>query len=136
MSSSKFVKFNKKVVVTHEFSYGNKKGKFYNARSNKYCSGYSGDKDNYNDASKMYVQNKGPLPFGKYRITKIGNYRGPLTSILKPIDNTVVKGRFSFLIHGDNKNHNFTGSKGCIIIDISCRENIKENDIILVKSLN
>lgn len=87
--------------------------------------GYSGKGKWKNDSSSEALNNKGPIPKGRYQIgkpyndsKKVGPYAIPLT----PIGHT-AHGRTNFLIHGDNSTS--TASEGCIIFSPrSIREKI------------
>ncbi|WP_223306015.1 tlde1 domain-containing protein [Massilia sp. NR 4-1] len=91
--------------------------------------GYSGDKDHYNDPNSQNLKNKGPLPVGEYQLTDTNNHKGPLTISLSPDSENQMFGRNGFLIHGDNKSQNNTASEGCIILDKGARQSIINSGI-------
>ncbi len=118
--------------VAHQFGYANKIGEFTNGRNGKKYSAYSGDCDHYNDENSMKLKFKGPLPIGKWEVTKIESHKGPFTARLQPCPGTEVYGRDGFLIHGDNAKMNLTASQGCIVVEKDCREHIQQGDLLEV----
>lgn len=91
--------------------------------------GYSGFGEGYNNPSFMDKINIGPIPKGKWKIfSKINSVdMGECVLPLIPHDSTNTFGRGNFYIHGDNKEHNCTASKGCIVLSLSVREFLNDS---------
>ena len=87
--------------------------------------GYSGKGVGKNNPHMQNVGFEGPIPRGLYCIGQAYHSarRGPLTIKLTPIGHNAL-GRTNFRIHGDNREMNFTASKGCIILSRPIRERI------------
>eukprot|EP01017_Pseudomicrothorax_dubius_P001677 TRINITY_DN0_c602_g1_i3.p2 TRINITY_DN0_c602_g1~~TRINITY_DN0_c602_g1_i3.p2 ORF type:complete len:143 (+),score=35.86 TRINITY_DN0_c602_g1_i3:44-472(+) len=122
--------------ITHTFTYGNGKGQFYNGRTKKTSSAYSGDQAHYNKQQFQNLRAKGPLPVGKWQV--IASYArhphlGTYAHHLGPVAVAKQYGRSGFFIHGDNRRNNHTASQGCIIVDNESRMNVKKGDIVIVK---
>jgi len=102
--------------------------------------GYAGYMEYANDTASEHIEDKGPLPRGRYRMTYIGKHErlGPIVTKLTPMPETEMFGRHSMLIHGDNEDLNRTGSNGCIVLPRPARERIRDevlsgNDILRVR---
>lgn len=98
--------------------------------------GYSGQGDANNNSSQEHVEDHGPIPQGNWQIeeTRDEQYQKRLARPiyrLVPDDETRARveamGRKpdSFLIHGDNTTHD--ASTGCIIVDRSTREQLRNH---------
>jgi len=102
--------------------------------------GYAGNGAHANDTASEHLEDLGPLPRGRYRMTYIGQHpkMGPIVTRLTPMSGTEMFGRDKMLIHGDNKDLNRTGSSGCIVLPRPARERIRDeiargNDVLRVK---
>lgn len=92
-----------------------KTGKFY-ADGVLIGLAYSGNGDGLNNPELDSLRDVGPIPVGKY----IGNRivcpeKGPTVWTLVPDGGNDMKGRSGFMLHWDNRAHNFTASEGCIV---------------------
>lgn len=77
--------------------------------------GYAGNGDGINNPAWQGVQNHGPLPRGKYALVPvIEPHKGPIVFRLDPYGTNEMLGRFGFMLHWDNANHNMTASEGCM----------------------
>ena len=87
------------------------------------AAGYSGFGIGRNNPAEQAVPNVGPIPQGIYRIGPHFDapVQGPCTMTLTPEGHDAL-GRFGFLIHGDNADHN--ASTGCIVLPPEAREEI------------
>lgn len=100
------------------------------SRDNNFVSsGYSGKGRGKNNPSLQGVRGIGPIPKGKWRMTRVYNSAnvGPFTIELFAIDKTDndihdATGRSAFRIHGDSIRAPGTASKGCIILPRAIRE--------------
>jgi hypothetical protein len=83
--------------------------------------GYSGTGTDRNRPESEHIQNRGPIPRGRYNIEYVGNYpgRGPMVFRLLPVQGTNTYGRSGFLIHGNNAIND--ASTGCIIMSPETR---------------
>jgi hypothetical protein len=96
---------------------------------------YAGAPGYVNDPTACPIVDMGPLPCGTYGIgAPIHDPNtGPFSLPLTPSEDNEMYGRGSFLIHGDNDAMNQTASKGCIISQLSTREEISQRfDLIQV----
>ena len=86
--------------------------------------GYSGHPPYVNDPEAQALKARGPIPRGRYRVGNPWDHvrLGPVVFFLEPLDPGMMFGRSGFLIHGDNKYGNRTGSHGCIIMPGSSRD--------------
>lgn len=87
-------------------------------------SGYGAGLDN----PKMQGQScVGPIPQGNYTIgpthTPV-DHLGPFALPLYADPGNQMFGRFGFFIHGDNSATNYTASNGCIVLELSIRQQI------------
>ena len=91
--------------------------------------GYSGHGTGINNQALQGLRNVGPIPLGLYDIGDAFKHKskGEITMRLTPIDHD-AQGRSGFLIHGDNKLLNRTGSHGCIVLSRSIRELIAASE--------
>ncbi|WP_226571632.1 tlde1 domain-containing protein [Mangrovibacter yixingensis] len=96
---------------------------------------YAGAPGFKNDASKISVSNKGPLPVGTYTIGAPYHNRhtGLYTLNLTPAAGNVMYGRNLFRIHGDSVSHPGEASDGCIITDLSVRQQIWNSQDHVIK---
>lgn len=86
--------------------------------------GYAGSPEGKNDPDKEAIRNVGPIPRGKWAISKPRTYKKMANCFdLTPIDHK-AHGRSEFLIHGDSKDKPGTASRGCIILGPEVREAI------------
>lgn len=91
---------------------------FYLNEKFKFKARYAGAPGYKDDTKYECVQNKGPLPRGKYRI--VGkpfrhHKAGRFTLRLEPYASNNMCGRGGFLIHGDSTEHIGEASNGCIV---------------------
>lgn len=92
--------------------------------------GYSGHEDGYLNPIMSHVHNLGPIPSGYWRIGEFFDDpggKGPIVTQLTPDADTEVFGRAGFMIHGDNREFNHSASHGCIILQRSLREQIRDS---------
>jgi len=71
--------------------------------------------------------NAGPIPRGRWEITGgpfVHPRAGRYTLRLAPMPETDTFGRSGFLIHGDSVSSPGNASTGCIILDLTYREEI------------
>jgi len=109
--------------------YDVKKKTFAQNNVYKFSARYAGAPGYKNDPNVECIVNKGPLPRGKYRISRpITKHptAGRFVLRLTPYPENNMCGRDGFLIHGDNNKG--TASKGCIILDLEFRRIIAESD--------
>lgn len=78
---------------------------------------YSGDAAHKNDYLACNLADKGPIPPGVYWIGEARDTpdHGPEFIPLIPVPGSVMFGRSSFGMHGDNINHPGEASHGCVI---------------------
>lgn len=89
--------------------------------------GYAGAPGSVNDPEMDHVRSKGPLPKGRYRIREVSHPRFAAPALrLDPEAETVLHGRSGFYIHGDNIRGNRSASSGCIILDRTERQLIRQ----------
>lgn len=106
--------------------------------------GYSGRARGRNNPALQGVRGTGPIPRGKWKITKRYDSArvGPVTLWLEPQDAVLgddthnETGRGAFRIHGDSVRAPGTASSGCIILPRNVREAIwrsGDRDLIVVE---
>jgi len=100
--------------------------------------GFAGAPGFINDPHSEHLENQGPLPRGRYKMTHLKYYKTKDDIRLTPLDESRMHGRSGMLIHGDSKEFPGTGSTGCIILPPDIRKKIAEevlrgNDILEVK---
>lgn len=89
-----------------------------------YRHGYSGKGYGRNNPAAESLHALGPIPQGWYHIGKPhDSHLGKPTLNLSPEGHN-AHGRTLFRIHGDNKNHNYSASEGCIILPLDVRQRI------------
>jgi len=98
------------------------------------ATGYSGHGPGVNNPDMQNIKNVGPIPEGTYKIgpqqTNVTNSGTPNQTTLPasmrltPDLEMDTFGRAGFLIHGDNKAHNQSASKGCPVFDRPTRDKI------------
>lgn len=110
--------------------YDVKKKTFKHNGEFKFSALYAGAPGYKNDPQYEGMQDKGPLPRGRYKITgtpfrhpKAGAY----TLRLTPYPGNEMFGRAGFLIHGDSIKHPGTASNGCIVLAPGYRHQIFES---------
>lgn len=88
--------------------------------------GYSGHPPYVNDPEAQSLKALGPIPRGLYRVSSPWDHvrLGPVVFFLEPVRPDQMMGRSGFLIHGDNKYGNRTGSNGCIVLPRKVRDDI------------
>lgn len=95
-------------------------GRLYRPDGVLFSSGYSGRDWAANQPVLQHIQNLGPIPQGRYRMTNFfptTEGRGPKVIKLMPEPGTTTFNRSGFLIHGDNAANDRSGSTGCIIVN-------------------
>ena len=97
-----------------------------------HCVAYSGIGADLNDPYAQFVPFQGPLPRGYYLIGFPTHDKGPMTLPLLPAPFNDMGGRYGFLIHGDNRQLNHTGSNGCIVANPDCRAKIPPGEVLRV----
>lgn len=92
----------------------------------KISGGYSGLPDYKNNTKYECLKGKGPLPRGKYTITRpfLHPKAGPFTMRLIPASTNHMCNREGFMIHGDSSRAPGTASQGCIIFPLKVRQKI------------
>lgn len=90
--------------------------------------GYSGFGSGKNNPECECIVSMGPIPVNTYHIGLAFNSVtfGPTVFRLTKLSPGPAPTRDGFLIHGDNKNH--TASHGCIILERSAREYIRDSE--------
>lgn len=90
-----------------------------------------------NDPSKVAERNVGPLPPGRYRISKpfFHPTAGPYVMRLTPLPGTDTHGRSNFLIHGDSVRNPGTASHGCVVASRDLRMEIGESGDDVLESV-
>ena len=111
-----------------EYVYVQKSGKF-SLDGKELATGYSGKGDGKNNPDKEGVRNVGPIPAGKYQLSKPRDYKGMKNCFDVTPDGHNALGRTEFLIHGDSKSKPGTASEGCIILEPAIRQQIAESGI-------
>jgi hypothetical protein len=108
------------------WTYQQSTGNMLDASGNLVCTGYSGAPAGKNDPTKQCLQNVGPIPRGAYTIGAPQNTvtHGPYVLPLTPDPANNMCGRTGFLIHGDSIQNPGTASQGCIILNLTCRQQI------------
>ena len=88
--------------------------------------GYAGNGRGLNNPAMQNVPGVGPLPRGRYTMTKVGDSpnTGKFTITLDPCEGTDTCGRSEFRIHGDNPRLDHSASHGCIILPNTVRRTI------------
>lgn len=98
---------------------------------------YSGYQEWRNDAGKQMMKNRGAIPEGWYRMTKILDDlhgTGLASIVLEPTRGTITFSRSGFRIHGDNHSNDYSASHGCIIFGNSAlRHRIWDSGVRLLK---
>jgi hypothetical protein len=91
--------------------------------------GYAGNGEGKNNPNMQNVENIGPLPRGKYTISKHYDsfHTGPFTLPLTPDPSNEMFGREAFKIHGDSITDPGTASNGCIVLPRDKRELIDQS---------
>lgn len=99
--------------------------------------GYSGFGSGLLNPADEYIINIGPIPRGEYTLELIQfPSEGPVVFNLKASESTNLHGRSGFHLHWDNRSHNFTASRGCIVIVTTWLFSIfQHGDIIKVIAL-
>ena len=99
-----------------------------------YGTGYAGRGEALNNPAMQGVENVGLLPSGFYTIGPMQNYTTTSGSVLSnamvltPFPTTDLLNRpGGFLIHGDNANGNQLASTGCIVLQLSIRNQINNS---------
>jgi hypothetical protein len=97
------------------FSLG--KGMLYGSDGSPIGPAYSGAPGHVDVASDDMLKALGPIPLGLWRIGPPVDLPklGPFCLPLLPCDGTDTLGRGGFFFHGDNVEHNQTGSEGCVV---------------------
>jgi len=100
--------------------------------------GFAGAPGFINKTHAEHLENKGPLPRGRYKMTYERHRVTDHAIRLTPLDESKMFGRAGMLIHGDRKDAPGTGSTGCIILPLDIRwiiinEMKRGNDILEVK---
>jgi hypothetical protein len=88
---------------------------------------YSGAPGYVDDPSAEAIKKCGPIPAGDWIIGAMvadGGKLGPNVLPLTPAEGTATYGRGGFWIHGDNAEHDETGSEGCIVTGPTVRQAI------------
>lgn len=104
------------------------------------ATGYSGALDGKNNPSMQAVENRGPIPQGRYTIgpPRDTAEHGPYVLPLVPDADNEMWSRGEFLIHGDNVELPGTASEGCIVLPRFARERIwqsGDHDLQVVEEL-
>ncbi|MFZ4835148.1 tlde1 domain-containing protein [Rouxiella sp. Mn2063] len=92
---------------------------------------YAGAIGYKNDPQFESLQDKGPLPRGRYKIVGVPfthRRAGRYTLRLSQYPSNNMFGRDGFLIHGDSIQHPGTASNGCIVLDPRFRHRIYESN--------
>lgn len=100
--------------------------------------GYAGHGAGLDNQADQYIHDLGPLPVGMWTIGDFFDdlipdppdgkiHLGPCVAPLTPSEGTDTQGRGGFFIHGDNAEQNHTASDGCIVLNPSIREEIKNS---------
>lgn len=79
---------------------------------------YSGNGPGLNNSLMQTIHDVGPIPVGDYDAHQVKcPEKGPLVWDLIPRDKTKLPGRdpMSFMLHWDNKFHDYSASDGCIV---------------------
>lgn len=106
--------------------YEQKTGNLLNSSHGYLVRGYSGYSEGLNNPDLEMVVKYGPIPKGTYSLlTAIHDrHMGQACIPLLPFPSNKMFNRTEFYIHGDNKEMNFTASRGCIILALKDRLNI------------
>lgn len=106
--------------------------------------GYSGNGRGKNNPALQNVPGVGPIPVGRYKITKVYDSQnvGRFVLWLEPVDSKFgddkheETGRGAFRIHGDSIRAPGTASRGCIILPRAVREQIwrsGDRDLLVIR---
>lgn len=93
------------------------------------ATGYSGHGTGLNNPAAQGVVGVGPIPQGMWDIGTAFDHPhlGPCVFHLTPAPGTDPLGRSAFFIHGDNPDMNRSASDGCIILDRTAREYVRDS---------
>lgn len=111
--------------------YDVKKRSFTHDGTLEFNSRYAGAPGYQNDPQYESLENRGPLPRGRYRITGAPfrhPHAGAYTIRLQPYSTNTMYGRDGFLIHGDSTRHPGEASNGCIVLDPAFRHRIYQSN--------
>jgi len=94
--------------------------------------GWSGNHEGKNNPDMQNVHCVGPIPAGEWMIEDWEDEhpgKGPIVAHLFPCEGTETFRRSGFLIHGASLNpeHHGQESEGCIILDHSIRQNLRDS---------
>ena len=125
-------------TATHQFRFAEGEGKFENAITGVVYEAYSGFKS-YANRLEYLAHEKGPIPFGAYKVTSIDGARGKFTVHLGVHNVTDTRNRDlnGFAIIGEDRRAR-KGNSGdkAIVVDRDCRERIARDDKIVVSKLD
>jgi len=111
--------------------YDVKKRTFTHDGTLEFTARYAGAPGFKNDSQFEGLENKGPLPRGRYKIVGIPfkhPHAGAYTLRLQEYSTNSMHGRSGFLIHGDSTQHPGAASNGCIVLDPAFRHRIYESN--------
>lgn len=103
-------------------------GQIFQPNGKLLSTGYSGAPGHVNRPESEALRMFGPIPRGQYEVGPAFTHSslGQLSMRLRPIGHD-AHGRAAFLIHGDNRFGNQSGSHGCIIMDRLSRSAISRS---------
>lgn len=101
-----------------------KSGKLEDSDGNLLGTGWSGQREGYNNPAMVSISKTGPLPPGTYAIGPAYTHPhlGPVVMNLNPDPGNEMYGRDDFRIHGAAELNPELSSEGCIILPRSVRE--------------
>lgn len=104
------------------------------------ATGYSGAMGYKNDPAMQHIENKGPIPCGRYTIQspRDTTTHGPYVLPLIPDPDNKMWDRGNFMIHGDSIERPGFASTGCIVLPKFARERIwqsGDHDLQVVREL-
>lgn len=87
------------------------------SRDGQELQAYSGHGPGLNNPALENLADIGPIPKGLYTISSPFNddEKGPLVCNLIPAESNTMFDRSGFMLHGDNRDANYTASHGCIV---------------------
>ena len=111
------------------FKYIQSTGQLFHQEDGKWVligTGYSGHDDGLNNHAMENVSNVGPIPAGLWSISPPYDDEHLGTLCFRYVALTYMGPRYSFRLHGDNKELNHTASDGCTIFDHATRQKIAD----------
>lgn len=112
------------------WNYAQATGELFDPSGNLVQTGYSGKGGAKNDPDQQCVVDMGPIPRGLYTIQPAVSdpVLGPVAIRLDPDASNNMCGRSGFFIHGDGVSDPGDASQGCIIMQLTTRQQVNGSD--------